>query len=240
MKNKWILPLGLLLSAAAASAHAAPGYIKLGKHSEDVLKECNPDKSALFTTCEVSSLPGSSGFTLVGSRSTPIVKNGVTVGTLYDKVWQSDTRPNRYIFGMKVTMNANRWDPDSGAFNVNDLARRLRLHAFARAAYYLDDSAKALIAVGRTALGLNEYEEEQPERDNTWVDFRVDANANDPDGVSSASSPWVLVKTRAPAGYDVAPFGARVLSSDFPNPSNSAEVFVPGFQPNGVPVGDDD
>lgn len=239
MKNKWILPLGLLLGAAA-SAHAAPGYIKLGKHGESVLKECNPDNSAVVTKCKVASLPGSGGFTLVGSRSTPIVKNGVTIGTMYDKVWQSDNHPNRYIFGMKVTMNANRWDPSRAAFNVNDLARRLRPHAFARAAYYLDDSTKALIAVGRTALGLNEYEEEQPERDNTWADFRVDANANDPDGVSSPSSPWVLVKTRAPAGYDEQPFALRVLNSDFPNPSSSAEVFVPGFQPNGVPEGDDD
>jgi hypothetical protein len=238
MKSKWILSLGLLFSAAAA--HAAPGYINLGKHGDDVLKECNPTNSAVVTTCKVTSLPGSSGYSLVGSRSTPIVKNGVTVGTLYDKVWRSGAHPNRYIFGAKVTMNANQWDPTGVAFNVNDLARRLRPHAFARAAYYLDDSTKALIAAGRTDLGLNEYEEEQPERNNTWVDFRVDANAADPSGVSSASSPWVLVKTRAPEGYDVQSFGIRVLNSDFPNPSSSVEVFVAGFQPNGVPADEDD
>ncbi len=126
----------------------------------------------------------------MGSRSTPIIKNDVTVGTLRDKVWRNNAHPNRYIFGMKVIMNADQWDPTGAAFNVNDLARRLRPHAFAEAAYLLGNSSKALIAVGRTALGLNEYEEgEQPERDNTWVDFRVDANAAESSGVSSAASP---------------------------------------------------
>jgi len=237
MKSRWILSLGLLFGAAAA--HAA-GYVNLGKTGEDVLKECNPDNSPSVAKCRVQSLPGSNNYTLVGSRSTPIVKNDVTVGTLYDKVWRHKTRPNRYVFGMKVTMNSNQWDPTGLSFNVNDLARRLRPNAFARAAYYLDGSSKALIAVGRTGLGLNEYDEEQPERDNTWVDFRVDANAAEPSGSSSASSPWVLVRTRAPAGYEVHPFGVRILNSDFPNPSSSVDVFVPGFQPNGVPPPDDD
>ena len=240
MSNKWLLSLGLLCGAAAAQA--APGYIDLGKTGPDVLKQCNPSNSTVVTKCKVSSLPGESGYTLVGSRSTPIVKNDVTVGTLYDKVWRNGAHPNRYIFGMKVVMNADQWDPSGLAFNVNDLARRLRPHAFAQGAYYLGDSSKALIAVGRTAQGLNEYEDDQPERDNSWVDFRVDANAAETSGVSSASSPWVLVKTRAPEGYAVQSFGARVLNSDFPNPSSSVEVFVPGFQPNGVPAdeGDDD
>ncbi len=118
----------------------------------------------------------------MGSRSAPIVKNSITVGTLYDRVWRNDNHPKRYIFGMKVVMNADQWDPSGLAFNVNDLARRLRPHAFAQGAYYLDTSSKALIAVGRTQFGLNEYDEEQPERDNTWVDFRVDANAAEPSG----------------------------------------------------------
>ncbi len=126
------------------------------------------------------------------------------------------------------------------SFNANDLARRLRPHAFAQAAYYLGDSTKALIAVGPHGQGLNEYEEEQPERDNSWVDFRVDANAAEPSGTSSASSPWVLVKTRAPTGYAVQPFGARILNSDTDQPSHSVEVFVPSYQPNGVPLGEDD
>jgi hypothetical protein len=176
----------------------------------------------------------------VGSRSTPIVKNDVTVGTVRDRVWRSNAHPNRYIFGMKVVMNANQWDPSGASFNVNDLARRLRPHAFAKAAYFLGNSSKALTAVGRTEFGLNEYEDDQPERNNTWVDFRVDANAADPSGVSSATSPWVLVKTRAPEGYAVQDFGVRMLNSDFPDATSSVEVFVPGFQPKGVPADEDD
>jgi hypothetical protein len=235
-----LLPASLGLAFTAGQAVAAPGYIVLPRFGANVLKDCNPASSGWVTRCKVTSLPGAGGYALAGSRSTPIVKNDVTVGTLYDKVWRSSAHPNRYIFGMKVVMNANEWDPTGLAFNVNDLARRLRPWALASAAYYLDDSTKALIAVGRTASGLNEYEEEQPERDNSWVDFRVDANAAEPAGTSSASSPWVLVKTRAPAGYALQPFGVRILSSDFDSSSASVDVFVPAYQPNGVPENEDD
>lgn len=234
----------LLSLALAGQAGADPGYVNLGKHGTDVLKECNPQNSSNVTRCKVTSLPGEDGYTLVGSRSTPIIKNDVTVGTLHDKVWRSDSHPGRYVFGMRVVMNSEQWDPSGLAFNVNDLARRLRPHAPAFGAYQLGQATKALIVVGRTSFGLNEYDGEQPPRDNSWVDFRVDTNAADPDGNSSPSSPWVLVRTRAPSGYALQPFGIRLLNSDFTNISSSVEVFVPGYQPNGVPAseggGDDD
>ena len=230
--------VALCMGTAAAQAGAA-GYVDLGKTGTPVLKSCNPTNSASQTACKVAGLPGVSGYTLVGSRSTPIVKNDVRVGTLYDKVWRSSSDPNYYIFGMKVTVNTSQWDPSGQAFNVNDLARRLRLHAPASGAYFMDGSTKALLKVGRTNEGLNEYTGTQPDRDNTWVDFRVDANAADPDGTNSPNSPWVLVQTRAPKGYAVNDFGARVLNSDFATVSDSVEVFVPSYQPNGVPPPDD-
>jgi len=238
IRHQFTLAIGLALLAAGASA--APGYVALGKTGDDVLKECNPNNSGAVTTCKVDSLPGESGYTLVGSRSTPLVKNDITIGTLYDRIWRNDNHPKRYILGMRVVVNADQWDPSGLSFNVNDLARRLRPHAFAQAAYFRGSSTKALIAAGRTPFGLNEYDEEQPERDNSWVDFRVDANAADPSGTSSAASPWVLVKTRAPKGYEVAPFGARVLNSDFEFGSSSVEIFVASYQPKGVPEGEDD
>ncbi len=50
----------------------------------------------------------------------------------------------------------------------------------------------------------------------------------------------MLVKTRAPKGYEVAPFGARILNSDFALPTGSVEVFVPSYQPKGVPESEED
>ena len=237
--NKWLWQAFLLSGAAAAGqASADPGYVDLGTAGNLVMKPCNPGNSDAVTRCEVESLPGEDGYTLVGSRSTPIVKNDVTVGTVHDRVWRSNAQPNRYIFGMRVVMNADQWDPSGLAFNVNDLSRRLRPHAPAFGAYQLGGATKALISVGRTSFGLNEFDGAQPPRDNSWVDFRIDANAADPDGLSSPKSPWLLFRTRAPDGYAVQPFGVRVLNSDFPSISNSVEVFVPGYQPNGVPADD--
>lgn len=231
-----LAPFAIALPLGVAGAQAAgAGYVDLGKTGTSVLRICNPTNSSSQTACKVGGLPGDSDFTLVGSRAAPIVKNDVRVGTLYDKVWRSSSDPDLYIFGLKVTVNNSQWDPSGAAFNVNDLARRLRPRAPAAGAYFMDGATKALINVGRTNEGLNEYTGAQPDRDNTWVDFRVDANAADPDGQNSPNSPWVLVKTRAPKGYAVNSFGVRVLNSDFPSISSSVEVFVPGYQPNGVP-----
>ncbi len=128
------------------------------------------------------------------------MKNDITVGTLYDRIWRNDSHPKRYILGMRVVLNAISGIQLGSSFNVNDLARRLRPHAFAQAGLFHGLFDEGADRRRPHASGLNEYEEEQPERDNTWVDFRVDANAAEPSGTSSAASPWVLVKTRAPTG----------------------------------------
>lgn len=72
----------------------------------------------------------------------------------------------------------------------------------------------------------------QPTRDNAWVDFRIDANAAEPRGGSSADSPWVLVKTKAPRGFSVQPFAIRLLSSDAADSSLFTEIYLSGFKPN--------
>src|SRR5690349_1047249 len=97
IRHQFTLAIGLALVAAGASA--APGFVALGKTGDEVLKECNPGNLPAVTTCQVASLPGESGYTLVGSRSTPLVKNDITIGTAYDRVWRSSSHPNRYIFG---------------------------------------------------------------------------------------------------------------------------------------------
>lgn len=243
---------GLVLSAGAAQA---AGYVDLPSAGEKVMKRCNPRNVADNDRCRVASLPGESGYTLKSSRSVPIVINDVTVGTLDDRVWKASG--DQHIFGMRVRLNAAAYDLTGLSLNVNDLFRQILAAQPAAIAYTPGSSlaTKALKRSGRTLQGLNELppeeddEEaeggteaaaaaadytgpEQPVRNNGWVDFRVDANAAEVSGPSSAYSPWVLVKTKAPAGYAVKSFAVRVLSSDFDDVSEHLNVYLSGYQPN--------
>ncbi len=53
------------------------------------------------------------------------MKNDVTVGTFYDKVWRNNSHPKppppAHIFGMRIVLNADQWDPSGLSFNANDL-----------------------------------------------------------------------------------------------------------------------
>jgi hypothetical protein len=236
MKTKersWAVLAWLALAAVPIQAATAAGYATLSKTGEEVLTDCDPQ-------CNVTSLPGLTGYQLVASRSAPLIYNDVTVGTAYEKVWRKVANPNVHIFGLRVIMNANEWDSSGAAFNVNDLFRQTKPGKKVAVAYYLDGATKPLYQAGRTVQGLNEYEEDEPERDNTWVDFRIDANAAEAEGSSSAKSPWLLMKTRAPEGYELNPFGLRVLSSDFEDIFSTVDFFTASYQPVGVPPPEED
>jgi hypothetical protein len=232
-----VLALGSTLVGSPASA---AGFVELTKAGEDVLTACNPTDSPANTTCKVTSLPGVPGYSLVAARSAPLIYNGITIGTLDEKVWRKDANPNRYIFGARLTMNANQWDSSGAAFNVNDVFRRTRPGKPVSVAYYLDGATKALREAGRTVQGLNEFEEDEPERDNTWVGFRVDANAAEIDGLSSAKSPWLLARTRAPEGIELNMLGLRILSSDVEDVLDAVDFYTASYQPVGVPPPEDD
>lgn len=248
----------LALAGAGTVAHAAsPGYVNLSSAGEKVLTRCNPRHLASQNRCRVTSLPGESGFALVASRTTDIVKNDVVIGKLLDRVWKR--ADGTHIFGAQVQLNANAFDLTGLSFNANDLFRQVLEDKPVSIAYFQGTAKKALKKAGRTLQGLNEVppsEEEavgiaaidaaadaanepidfvgpvQPVRDNAWVDFRIDANAAEPSGTSSAHSPWLLVKTKAPAGYSIQPFAIRLLSSDFADSSEFTEIFLSGYQPN--------
>jgi hypothetical protein len=222
------------LAVCAAQAASAAGFERLSKHGEEVLTECGD------THCEVTSLPGEPGYQLVAARSAPLIINDITIGTVQEKVWRNQAKPKLYIFGLRVTVNAEEWDSSGRAFNVNDLFRQTLPTKRVSVAYFPNGATNGLQAAGRTIQGLNEFEEDQPERDNTWVDFRVDVNANDPDGVSSPSSPWLLTKTRAPEGFDLNALGLRVLNSDVADVLDAVDFFTTSYQPNGVPPPEDD
>ncbi|URI06561.1 hypothetical protein MW290_11675 [Aquincola tertiaricarbonis] len=99
-----------------------------------------------------------------------------------------------------------------------------------------DEQAAGVAAVDAAADAGNEPIDytgpRRPLRNNGWVDFRIDANAAEPQGPSSAHSPWLLVRTKAPAGYSVQPFAIRLLSSDFPDSSQFTELYLSGYQPD--------
>lgn len=218
--------IGIVLLLAAQGA-AAAGYVKLSKTGEDVLTHCNPQ-------CKVTSLPGESGYQLVASRNAPLIYNDVTIGTFHERVWRSSANPKKHIFGMRVVLNANEWDSSGQAFRINDLFRQTRPGKNVFVAYRPVGGSKALKKAGRTVQGLNEYEDD-PERDNTWVDFRIAV-----DGLTDPASPWLLAKTRAPTGFALNPFGLRVLNSDFEDVFNAVDFFATSYQPNGVPPPEDD
>lgn len=246
---------GLALPATAAS----PGFVSLSAAGEKVMTRCNPRHLAAQNRCRVSGLPGESGYALVASRSSDIVKNDVVIGRLLDRVWKHSN--GTHIFGAQIQLNANAYDLTGLSFNANDLFRQVLPGQAVAIAYYQSSAKKALKRAGRTLQGLNEVpppdddEEaanvaavdasadaanepidyvgpEQPERDNGWVDFRIDANAAEARGVSSAHSPWLLVRTKAPRGYAVQPFAIRLLSSDFEDSSEFTEIYLSGYRPN--------
>jgi hypothetical protein len=229
----WAALACLALSALPIQAAIAGDFTKLSKSGEEVLTDCTPQ-------CKVTSLPGESGYTLVAARSAPLIYNDVTIGTAYEKVWRKQANPKVHIFGLRVVLNTNEWDSSGAAFNINDLFRQAKPGRKVSVAYFLDGATKPLYEAGRTIQGLNEYEEDEPERDNAWVDFRVDVNAAELEGPSSAKSPWLLMKTRAPDGIELNPFGLRVLNSDFEDFFDLVDLFTTSYQPVGIPPPDDD
>lgn len=238
---RWHAPLAAALAMAGAGTVSAAGFERLTKHSGPVLKACNPGDSASNTVCRVTGLPGESGYQLVASRSAPLVRNETVVGTLYEKVWRHQGDTKLYIFGVRLQLNAEASDSSGLAFNVNDLFRQTLPKKIVSVAYQQATATKALRRAGRTVQGLNEYEGAQPERNNAWVGFRIDANAAEPQGPSSASSPWLLAKTRAPKGVEINDFGVRLLNSQFADPlADAYDLFVAGYRPKGVPPPTDD
>lgn len=184
------------------------------------------------------------GNILKSSRSAPITVNGVTVGTLYDRVWCLGTgttcnSTNTYTLGLRVQLNTNAWNPTGRSFEINDFFRAIRAAVAADIAYYRGSanplpttppfpttqpapgtspetasSYKDLEVVSRTLQGLFEpsgsLQYANKTTNNAWINFRADANKNDPDvaipySYNSEWSPWLLVRQNCPSGYNATP-----------------------------------
>jgi len=236
----WQTAFSCGVAMATATTALAAGFEELSQEGEAVLTSCNPDIVPSDTLCRVTSLPGEEDYDLVAARAAPLIYNEVTIGTLEENVWRNRAQPNLYIFGARVIMYANPYDASGAAFSVNDVFRQTTPESQVSVAYSLNGATEPLRSAGRTVQGLNEFEEEQPERDNTWVDFRINVNAPESSGPGSPSSPWLLTKTEAPTGFDINVLGLRVLNSNFESSLDALEFFTAGYQPNGVPPPEDD
>lgn len=236
-----LLVAGVLAGAAAAAA--AGGYERLSQDGPKVLSLCGGGHPAATDgdgrRCRVDSLPGEPGYRIVAARTAPIVYNDVRVGTLQERVWQSADDPAMHVFGVRIALNAEAWDSSGSPFRVNDLFRQALPKQRVSVAYKPVVDAKPLLLAGRTLQGLNEIER-RPERNNAWVDFRIDVGVLTASGAEAPNSPWLLMKARAPKGVEIAPFGLRLLNSDVADPLDAVDLFTTSYQPVGVPPPDDD
>src|SRR5262245_28408814 len=132
----------MLISGAVTAlccVPAAQAAFVTVSNSGTVLTACNP-KPFTTPTPTACLVTGNTLVAAIGpnailfdSSSTPITINGVTVGTLYDRVYcygtggvcaTSGTNLNKYTLTMRVLLNTNAWNGhNSESFEVNDLIR---------------------------------------------------------------------------------------------------------------------
>jgi len=165
---------------------------------------------------------------LVSSNSATIFANGVDVGTLYDRVYcygtggvcaTSGTNFRKYTIATRVQLKPGAWNGHSNeSFEVNDLIRRIVSGVTTESGYWMGPPAAACGSTtttdpdcglanmkwveytGKTQYGLNDAL--VGTRDNNYIDHRNDANADDPDGVSSKWSAWVVARQTCSFGLE--------------------------------------
>lgn len=175
------------------------GWITLNNPpTTPVMTPCSSGPST-SDTCNVGTLSAAtSGFGLIASKSSNIVANSVTVGTLYDRYYYNTTT-GESLLAMGLDMNGNQWDPPSTeTFEVNDVFRS----GFSSVTTIQAGYARANVAdeyswaIGRTDEGLNEGTGTGGTSvyDTNWVRWWTDVNVDDPDGTSPGTSAWFLMK----------------------------------------------
>jgi len=209
---------GVVAICGMPTAHA--GWVTVTDSGSPVLTSCNPKpftvpapSTCLLTGNTLVAALGT-GYILRSSTSASITINGVTVGTLYDRVYclgsgTTCSSANTYVLGTRVRLNSNAWNGHSSeSFEINDIIRLIKNGVAADSAYWMGPTSggsttspspdlglanqKWLEYTGKTQYGLNDAS--VGVRDNNYIDHRQDANANDPDGVSSEWSAWLLVR----------------------------------------------
>lgn len=167
-----------------------------------------------------SAFPGQTGnWALVGARTgVAISANGSQIGTLEERVWKQIGSTN-HIFGTKVSLSDSFWtEPandnmglagtngcDSQAaqrYEVNDVFRTGFTGKTGLTVAFRESTTtpaeEGLFLAGRTQQGLailGSGGTGSAVRDNAWVNFRTDANFDDPDATDAANTKWLYVRT---------------------------------------------
>ncbi len=203
---------------------ANAGWVTVTSGGSPVLATCNPKPfttptpSTCLLTGQTLLAALGTGYIQKSATSGAITANGVNVGTIYDRVYcigtgttctTTGTGANTYVLAVRIRLNASAWNGhNSQSFEINDTIRAIKSTVDADIAYWMGpttggsttstspDTALAngkwLEYSGRTQYGLNDTQ--VGVRDNNYIDFRQDVNANDPDGVSSQWSAFLLVR----------------------------------------------
>lgn len=211
-------------------------------------------QSATLATAKFGGLPGSAAMT--GWRTTPfreataainIGSPAKNVGTLYTRVYCAGTAsacstavPNTYVFATRVILNTTVWSPSGFSFEVNDIFLAVPTTATVAVGYYMgaaggtapntSQAFKYLESAGRTNNGLSET----ILRNNAYVAFRADTNANDPDRCepfsrNSSNSPWVYARmTCSSVSTSTSAFRVRVRQGNEEG-QGVFSVSLPGF-----------
>lgn len=201
-----------------------------------------------------SAFPGQAGtWALVAAQTgVSIMANGTLVGTLEDRVWKR-VGSTEHIFGMRIVLNSNTWtepnDDNLGLagtnncnlqsgqfFEVNDMFRNgftgktgltvaFRLSTVA-------DSEEGLFVSGRTNQGRAQVAVgADAVRNNDFVNFRTDANFNDPDPTTRGNSKWMYVKTTSAKTVWSASASALRLEEGGEESQCKYRVTLNGFKP---------
>ena len=254
----------MLISGAAAFCcvpAAQAGWVTVSNSGTPVLSTCNP-KPYTFPTPSTCLLAGNSllaalgtGIILKVSASSPIVVAGVTVGTLYDRVYcygigttcsTVGVNANTYILAARVHLNTNPWNGHNlDAFEVDDIIRRIRNGVSADSAYWVGPDTGGSTTTANPDLALSSYSWLQytgktqygvwdplvGTRDNNYIDHRYWTNAGDPDGISSEWSGWVLAKQVCVSGLQSGQANFTIkLWAGGEEPEDHYTQWMPGYR----------
>jgi hypothetical protein len=205
------------------------------------------------------------GFSMVGMISravnlpAPYVSTTEEFATLTDTVWHNGNT-NECIYGTHVLMkdqvlaNGQRWE-------INDIVRGGFSGRPVSIAYFMKpvasneyEIAGALYRAGRTDIsipyikgyGLPALSETSSKTSNirhqlatvndNWVDFTIDINFDDPDGVTHKKTPMLYIKTSCEQREPEEKDGAIRLRTTGQNGQTLFEIDVPGLVPAGASV----
>ncbi|WP_150047203.1 MULTISPECIES: hypothetical protein [Methylomonas] len=201
-------------------------------------------------TCAVpSNSPPVSGYSQKASTSRNIIINGITIGTLTDRVWRNSAGTS-CVYGVKIRLNNVDYDPNTAGtqyFEINDVVRAGYRDRGPIAAGYnfvtrgAQQSDEVLYRAGLTYTSVVHQpgDSAQPLTSvapisTNWVDFTTDVNYQDPDGSSQRDSSWFFVQSGCTSATPASLSGALRLRQKGQEGQPDLEISVSAYAPAGA------